>query len=309
MSNHKPNILVIGDLMLDRYIIGEVERISPEAPVPVVKVSREEFRLGGAANVAHNINSLGMATTLLGSLGTDSAADRFGKLCKDKGIHLDAAIGLQSTTVKARVIAGKQQVVRLDYEDQQVQQSKLDRSMIDLLNKHVEDAGVLVFSDYGKGLLSDDLLQSGIRRAKELELPVLIDPKRDNWNAYRGATLISPNFKELQQAIGKQINNSDQEVQAAAQELRQEFDLEYVLVTRSEKGMSLVSESEAHHVPTEAREVFDISGAGDTAIATLAVSIAKGKPYAAAVEIANRAAGIVIAKFGTAVVEPGELGL
>jgi D-beta-D-heptose 7-phosphate kinase/D-beta-D-heptose 1-phosphate adenosyltransferase len=295
--------------MLDRYIFGAVERISPEAPVPVVKVRREEFRLGGAANVANNINSLGLNTTLIGSLGTDDAADRFSKLCSDKGIQLDAIIGLQSTTVKARIIAGKQQVARLDYEDASATQSKLNQSMVELLNKHISSSSILVFSDYNKGLLSESFVQAGISSAKELGIPVLIDPKRKDWSAYRGATLISPNFKELQEAIGEPFENEDELVTEAAQTLRNRFDLEYVLVTRSEKGMSLISEQSVHHVPTEAKEVFDISGAGDTAIATLAVGLEKGMSYEAAVELANKAAGIVIGKFGTAVITQKELGL
>lgn len=299
--------MVVGDLMLDKYIHGIVDRISPEAPVPVIKVDREEFRLGGAANVAHNVCSLGLEADLIGALGTDDAASRFERLCEQCGIELHASVGLQSTTVKARIIAGKQQVARLDYEKFSANPEKLDRAVINLLEQQLPNSALVILSDYAKGLLSDEVVRFVVKWCKKNGIHVLIDPKRKDWETYHGASLLSPNFKEFNEAAGGDLENEDSIIEKCGKELRAQFDLKYLLITRSEKGMSLITESGCHHFPTVSREVFDISGAGDTAIATLGAALVKGYSFPEAVKLANKAAGIVIAKFGTAVISAKEL--
>ncbi|MFZ2974175.1 MAG: D-glycero-beta-D-manno-heptose-7-phosphate kinase [Ferribacterium limneticum] len=294
-------LLVVGDVMLDRYWFGEVSRISPEAPVPVVKVQRMEERLGGAANVARNAASLGAVSALLSVVGDDEAGRTLGRLLEegqiDANLHVDREI---DTTVKLRVIGRQQQLLRIDFEttpSHEVLQAKLAD-----FETRVVQSDVVVLSDYGKGGLMH--IAEMIRIARAHDKPVLVDPKGDEWGKYAGATVITPNRSELKEVVGRW--SSDEELAAKARKLRGELGLEALLVTRSEEGMTLFAD-ETHHQPALAREVFDVSGAGDTVIATLAVMIAAGADWAEAIRVANIAAGIVVGKLGTAVVSREEL--
>lgn len=298
----KVRLLVVGDVMLDRYWFGEVSRISPEAPVPVVKVERIEERLGGAANVARNAAAVGAKTALLSVVGDDDAGRSLSRLLAegeiDAGLHIDPAI---DTTVKLRVIGRQQQLLRIDFEttpSHEILQAKLSE-----YEKRVADSDVVILSDYGKGGLAH--IADMIRLARAAGKPVLVDPKGDDYTKYSGATVITPNRSELRDVVGRW--SSEEELASKAQKLRIELGLDALLVTRSEEGMTLFSEGETHHQPAHALEVFDVSGAGDTVIATLAVMLAAGADWDESIRTANIAASIVVGKLGTAVVTREEL--
>jgi rfaE bifunctional protein kinase chain/domain len=294
-------LLVVGDVMLDRYWFGEVNRISPEAPVPVVKVKRVEERLGGAANVARNATSLGAVTALLSVVGNDEAGRTLGRLLEegqiDAALHVDHEI---DTIVKLRVIGRQQQLLRIDFET--APSHEILKAKLADFERRVVDSDVVILSDYGKGGLVH--IAEMIRIARAHDKPVLVDPKGDEWGKYAGATVITPNRSELKQVVGSW--KTDEELAAKARKLRGDLGLEALLVTRSEEGMTLFAD-ETYHQPALAREVFDVSGAGDTVIATLAVMIAAGADWAEAIRVANIAAGIVVGKLGTAVVARQEL--
>lgn len=298
----RTRVLVAGDVMLDRYWFGDVERISPEAPVPVALVRRTEERAGGAANVARNIAAIGGRATLLSVVGADEPGAALERLVVEHGVAAslfrDASI---TTTVKVRVVARQQQLIRLDFEyspSHEVLAATLD-AYLAALAEH----DVVILSDYGKGGLTH--VTTMIEAARAAGKPVLIDPKGDDYRRYRGATLLTPNRSELRQVTGKWRDDAD--LEARAQALRADLALDALLVTRSEEGMSLYEAGGAHHVPTVAREVYDVSGAGDTVIATLAAMLGAGLPLAQAMEWSNRAAGIVVGKLGTAVATAEEL--
>ncbi|HZW24105.1 MAG TPA: D-glycero-beta-D-manno-heptose-7-phosphate kinase [Gallionella sp.] len=296
-------ILVVGDVMLDRYWFGDVSRISPEAPVPVLKVTRVEERPGGAANVARNIAALGAQCTLLSVVGADEAGDCLQRLLTEQGrvealLQRDNTI---STTIKLRAVARQQQLLRIDFETMPSHEV-LNAKLADFRAK-LPEADVVVLSDYGKGGLAH--IAEMIRLARAAGKPVLVDPKGDDYARYRGASLLTPNRSEFREVAGSW--KSEEDLAARAQKLRTELELEALLVTRSEDGMSLYREGSALHEPTQTREVFDVSGAGDTVIATLAVMLASGTELPEAMRIANRAAGIVVGKLGTAVVSREEI--
>ena len=295
-------VLVVGDVMLDRYWFGEVNRISPEAPVPVLRVTRTEERPGGAANVARNIRSLGGQCLLLSVIGDDEAGDSLERLLAQAGVaaglHRDAAL---STTVKLRAIGHQQQLLRIDFEKppgHEVLAAKLEA-----FEAKVDEFDAVVLSDYGKGGLAHvaRMIEVSRRHGK----PVLVDPKGSDYSRYRGATLLTPNRAEFREVAGRWSDEAD--FTRRAQRLRQDLALESLIVTRSEDGMSLFTADRAHREPTKAREVFDVSGAGDTVIATLSLMMAAGADRADAMRVANHAAGIVVAKLGTAVVNRSEL--
>lgn len=298
----RSRVLVVGDVMLDRYWFGEVERISPEAPVPVVRVARREDRLGGAANVARNVAALGGQVTLVGVLGEDEAGDSIRRLSAEAGIHADLiADPSLHTTLKMRVLGRQQQLLRVDFE-QYPEQAALDR--VDAaLARHLANHDIVVLSDYAKGVLTR--VESLLAMARHAGIPVLVDPKGDDYARYRGATLVTPNRSEMQQAVGRW--NSEAELTDRAQRLRADLDLEALLVTRSEQGMTLFTDTGRDHIDAQAHEVFDVSGAGDTVLATLAVSRAIGLPWAEAMGWANKAGGIAVGKLGTSVVTAAEL--
>jgi len=299
---HASRVLVVGDVMLDRYWYGAVDRISPEAPVPVVRVTREEERGGGAANVALNVAALGAHATLLTVVGEDEASHTLEKLLAQTGVQTelrrDAAL---KTTVKLRIIGRQQQLIRLDFEntpDKEILASQSAR-FEELLATH--DA--VLFSDYGKGGLAH--VSDMIAKARARGKPVLIDPKGSDYSRYQGATVITPNRAELQEVVGGW--HSEAQLLSKAQSLRQQLGLAAVLLTRSEEGMSLFEDSGVSHVSAQAREVFDVTGAGDTVIATMAVLLGAGLTLQQALPWANRAGGVVVGKFGTATVTLKEL--
>jgi rfaE bifunctional protein kinase chain/domain len=298
----KVRLLVVGDVMLDRYWFGDVSRISPEAPVPVVKVERLEERLGGAANVARNAAAVGASTALLSVVGNDEAGRILSRLLNEGGIDAGLQVdGEIDTTVKLRVIGRQQQLLRIDFEttpSHEILQAKLQE-----FERRVANCDAVILSDYGKGGLAH--ISEMIRLARAAGKPVLVDPKGDEYAKYAGATVITPNRSELRQVVGKW--SSDEELARKAQALRAELGLEALLVTRSEEGMTLFRDGETLHQPAQAREVFDVSGAGDTVIATLAVMLAAGAGWMDAIRVANVAAGIVVGKLGTAVVTREEL--
>lgn len=296
-------ILVVGDVMLDRYWFGDVDRISPEAPVPVLKVDRVEERPGGAANVARNIVSLGAHATLLSVVGNDEAGACLERLLKEHH-NLDALLHSDdsfSTIIKLRAIARHQQLLRLDFEtspSHEVLQAALED-----FRSQLPKTDVVILSDYGKGGLTH--IAEMIKLAKQAGKAVLIDPKGDDYARYRGATMLTPNRSEFRQVAGNW--KSEDELTIKAEKLRSDLALDALLVTRSEDGMSLYRPGEVLHEPTQTREVFDVSGAGDTVIATMAVMLASGSKMDDAMCIANRAAGIVVGKLGTAVVSREEI--
>jgi rfaE bifunctional protein kinase chain/domain len=295
-------VLVVGDVMLDRYWFGDVERISPEAPVPVVKIGRMEDRPGGAANVARNVAALGVPTALLSVVGEDepggALARLLGEVDVDVSLQTDPGI---STTLKLRVIGRQQQLLRIDFEtapSHEVLHAKLRD-----YEQRVGDVSAVILSDYGKGGLTH--IGAMLDKARALGKPVFIDPKGDDYERYRGATVLTPNRAELRQVVGRW--SSEQDLEARAQKLRGQLGLEALLLTRSEEGMSLYTAAGVTHEPALAREVFDVSGAGDTVIAALAAMRACGVAWHDAMRIANAAAGVVVGKLGTAVCSRDEL--
>jgi rfaE bifunctional protein kinase chain/domain len=295
-------VLVVGDVMLDRYWYGDVSRISPEAPVPVVLVQREECRLGGAANVALNIRTLGARATLLSMVGQDAAARSLRELLDSEGIEaqLGEDPGME-TIVKLRVIGRSQQMLRVDFEKEP--DHELLAGVVDRFASHLDEHDVVLFSDYGKGGLAHIPKMIGL--ARESAKPVLIDPKGNDWLRYSGSTVITPNRTELAQVIGHW--KSEDQLHEKAEVLRQKLDLQALLVTRSEEGMTLFEADGVSSVPAQAREVADVTGAGDTVIATMALMVACGLDLVSAMGWANRAGGLTVAKFGTAALTYEEL--
>ncbi|MDC6169170.1 D-glycero-beta-D-manno-heptose-7-phosphate kinase [Paucibacter sp. XJ19-41] len=295
-------VLVVGDVMLDRYWYGAVERISPEAPVPVVRVEREEERLGGAANVALNIRTLGTRVTLLTVVGADAAANSLGHLLAARGIEAVLRTDPQlSTIVKLRVIGRAQQLIRVDFENEP--DHEVLGEMVGAFAEQLPAHDVVLFSDYGKGGLAH--IPRMIELARAAGKPVLVDPKGSDYRRYAGASVITPNRGELMQVVGHWRDEADLAARVAA--LRDAIGVQAVLLTRSEEGMTLFGEDGIVHEPARAREVFDVTGAGDTVIATLAVLMAAGQPLQAAIQLANKAGGIVVGKFGTATVSYEEM--
>lgn len=298
----KAHILIVGDVMLDRYWFGDVARISPEAPVPVVHVTRTEERPGGAANVARNCVALGAHAQLLSVIGDDEAGARLSELIDASNVkanlHTDASM---PTTVKLRVIGRQQQLLRIDFETPP--SSEVLASKLADFEAALPECNAVILSDYGKGGLAH--ISTMIDLAKAAGKRVLVDPKGDDYTRYRGAGLITPNLSELREVVGSWKDEVD--LEARARKLIAELELDGLLLTRSEQGMTLFERQGAMHVPAQAREVYDVSGAGDTVIASVAVMLAAGATLAEAVRIANRAAGIVVGKLGTAVVTRAEL--
>ncbi|HLQ85058.1 MAG TPA: bifunctional D-glycero-beta-D-manno-heptose-7-phosphate kinase/D-glycero-beta-D-manno-heptose 1-phosphate adenylyltransferase HldE [Salinisphaeraceae bacterium] len=298
-------VVVAGDVMLDRYWHGDTQRISPEAPVPVVRIGNEEQRLGGAANVALNLARLGVHTTLIGVVGDDEAAAAVRRLLAEAGIMARLLVSKTHPTIdKLRVLSRHQQLIRLDAERSFAAADSFDdAAMLDTFVAALAQADAVIFSDYGKGSLAQ--MQPLIEHARAAAVPVLVDPKGDDWTRYTGATLLTPNLSEFELLAGTSAD--EQALAQAAQALRRQLDLQALLVTRSDKGMSLFSAAGHLHLPTLAQEVFDVTGAGDTVIALLAAGLAVGQDLADAAALANLAAGVVVAKLGTAAASRAEL--
>ena len=301
--------LVIGDLMLDRYLIGEVERISPEAPVPVVLLKRQDERAGGAANVAANLAKLGIVTRLAGYIGNDADAGLLQNLINDLKVNTQAIVRSAShpTITKTRIVGGHQQMMRLDQESRadysDVDRSELKRLIDDAL---AQEPAVVVLSDYAKGVFESSLTRHIIDQARNLGIPVLVDPKGRDYGKYRGATALTPNKRETAEACGVNLHDGEA-LLSAAQELRASLDLDFLAVTRGEEGISLLEADLVQHIPATAKQVFDVSGAGDTVIATLAAGLIHGLTHEEALHLANIAAGVVVGKVGTVPINRDEL--
>tara|TARA_R110002096_G_scaffold114712_2_gene248695 strand:+ start:1682 stop:3100 length:1419 start_codon:yes stop_codon:yes gene_type:complete len=300
----KTRVVVAGDVMLDRYLFGATGRISPEAPVPVVHVQQTEDRAGGAANVAVNLSSLGVATRLVGVVGTDESGDALEVIMSGRNIQCDFhRVTDRPTITKTRVQSRGQQLIRLDQENTAAMPGE---ALVKVLRKSIEGAGAVILSDYGKGALAD--VGSMIAVCREAGVPVLVDPKGTDFEKYRGASIITPNQGEFETVAGH--SDSDDELVAKARKMLDDLELDALLVTRSEKGMLLVEKNqEPLFLSTQAREVFDVTGAGDTVIATLAGALASGQDWASAAALANIAAGLVVRKIGVASVTPGEISV
>jgi len=302
-------LLVIGDLMLDQFIVGRVERISPEAPVPVVLFEGEEYRAGGAANVAVNLRALGAEVDLVGLVGADDAARRLRDLLNaaeisTAGLITDTA---RRTTTKVRIVTTRnQQVARVDYESDEAAASAVENALITQLEAPVGRAHAIVVSDYLKGSVTRRVMAAAIAASQEHGVPVLVDPKIPHLDYYAGATLVTPNHHEAQAATHLLIRTHD-EARRAAAAFRERVRCDAVLITRGEHGMWLGSDGVEGHLPAAAREVSDVTGAGDTVVATMAITIAAGATPVEAAHLANEAAGIVVGKFGPATVTTGEL--
>ncbi len=296
-------VLVLGDVMLDRYWFGATNRISPEAPVPVVKVQDIEERAGGAANVAMNIASLGVPVALHGLIGQDDAGRALDKLLNSHNIQNHCvALDSHPTITKLRILSRHQQLLRLDFEEGF--HHVASDSLLAKLEKEITAYGALILSDYGKGTLES--VQQMIQVARKAGVPTLIDPKGTDFERYRGATLLTPNMSEFEAVVGHCKN--DDEIVEKGLKLIADFELTALLVTRSEKGMTLLRPNQVpFHLPTQAKEVYDVTGAGDTVISVLATAIADGRPYEEACYLANAAAGVVVGKLGTSTVTPTEL--
>lgn len=301
-------VLVIGDVMLDRFVYGDVQRISPEAPIPVMRAERDMLMAGGAGNVARNIAALGASVTLVGVVGNDSAANDLRTALAQPRISARLIVSAQRPTAeKTRFISGRQQLLRVDRETGDPLAAAAEAEIVQVALDCLAEADVVVLSDYAKGVLGDAVLGKIIPAAAAAGKPVLVDPKGQDYRRYRGASLITPNQKEAALASGMPCD-TDEDVEAAARHLMRDCGLQQVLVTRGPAGMSLVRATAGPlHLAAEAREVFDVSGAGDTVAAALAVALAAGFDLPRAVQVANAAAGIVVGKIGTAVVLPDEL--
>lgn len=310
--NNKANhcrILVIGDLMLDQYFYGTVTRISPEAPVPVNLIRGIQNKLGGAANVAHNLSRLGCQVYISGAIGEDNHGDILKSLLAELSIDRSGIITTKQRTItKIRILGGHQQMLRLDFEDKEdlSKEQEMDTMKLvhHILSGHVDG---IILSDYNKGFCTPDLCRQVIHAAHESNIPVFVDPKGVNWDKYDGADCITPNVKELSDIIGHPVNNEDEDVVQAARKIMEKYHLPRMVVTRSEKGMTVLSVTTEHTIPTEAKEVFDVSGAGDTVLAAFAAGVTGGLSPEIAASMANRAAGIGVGKVGTYAVSREEI--
>lgn len=299
-------ILVVGDLILDKYYHGSVTRISPEAPVPVVLKEYEKIVPGGAANVANNLKKLGARVSLAGITGNDNNGWLLASILKEENIPAHMLTGDKPTVTKIRIIGEHQQICRLDVEKEGPMAKETLDEFSELLEDLIAESDLVVLSDYNKGLINKESCKTIFSAAGAVKVPVIIDPKKKDWELYRGAFLVTPNLKEFRE-ICHRLQLDDEDLVRSGQSLREKYDLTHLLVTLSAKGMMLINGEGHHHITTVKKEVFDVSGAGDTVIATLAACIAHGMDMKQSVEIANIAAGIVVGKFGTAPVRLDEL--
>jgi len=302
-------IMVIGDIMFDRFIWGNVSRISPEAPVPVVVVNNEDFLLGGAANVVNNIHSLGGKVSLCGLVGEDEMGQKILHKLNEIGIETDGIFMEQGrqTTVKTRIIAHQQQIVRIDRETTSPPKAFTFGSLAKFLKKNIEDSDGIILSDYGKGLLTRELIRIAIQSAKGAKKFVLVDPKPKNFPFYRGATVVTPNTKEASEAFGVPITD-EMTLKTVGEKLLKRLRCDALVITRGEEGMTVFEvDQDPYHVPTVAKEVYDVTGAGDTVVGTMSLALGTGASIKEAARLANYAAGIVVGKVGTATVHRDEL--
>ena len=302
-------VLVIGDLMLDRYLIGDVQRISPEAPVPVVLLKEQNDRAGGAANVAANLANLGITTRIAGCVGEDAEATTLLALINHLGIKSEAVIqsSERPTIAKTRVMSSHQQIVRIDQESQAALSEAENSELHILITRAIHDQpAIVILSDYAKGVLSESTCRFIIETCHQAKIPVLVDPKGHDYTKYKGATALTPNKKETAEACGVSMNDN-KALLAAAKQLKKSLGLDFLAVTRGEEGITLLEKDADHHIAATAKQVFDVSGAGDTVIATLAAGLIHGLSAKEALSLANTAAGIVVGKVGTVPIQLDEL--
>jgi len=300
-------VLVLGDLMVDEYIWGKASRISPEAPVPVVEVGNQTFVLGGAANVANNIHSLGGTAHLVGVIGGDRTGEKIKERLDAEGLTIEGILldDSRPTTLKTRVLAHNQQVVRIDREDKSFLNSKMEEVILSYLAEKIPQIAAVVISDYGKGVITPLVAAQTIALARKHGKPIAVDPKGTDYNKYKGATIITPNKKEAETALNI-VLDTEEKLVFAGQKLRDSLELDYLLITRGEEGMSLFADS-VFHVPAVASKVYDVTGAGDTVISTLILSLASGASLPDATLLSNYAAAVVVKKVGTSTVSSKEI--
>ena len=297
-------IAVIGDLMLDRYIWGETERISPEAPVPIVRLLGESANMGGAANVAANVSTLGAEVQLFGIIGEDAEGEKLRELIERSKFGLSGVISTSSrpTVAKTRVIAGSQHIVRIDRETTDELEENIRRELIGRFKQALKDVKAVILEDYNKGVLTREFIREIIDTCRSADIPVGVDPKRENFWDYRGANVFKPNLRELENALGRALIDEDELIKAG-REVQERLEVDHLLVTRGREGMALFSDGDVRMIPTQAQRVHDVSGAGDTVIATIMTSLAGGADIYEAAYLANCAASIVIAEVGAVPVD------
>jgi len=307
-SAARTHVLVVGDAMLDKFIAGRVTRLSPEAPVPVVMFDHETVRIGGAANVAHNVAALGGRATLVAVTGQDEGASTLARACREAGIS-PAFVGdpARPTTTKARIVTERnQQVARIDYELDAEIGGEIEQRVISAVQQQASDAAAIVISDYLKGAVTARVVRAAVEAGRERRIPVLVDPKIPHIDYYAGASVITPNHHEAEIAANMRVR-TDEDARRAARVFRERAGCEAVLMTRGDQGVWLLGPGVEDSLPAAAREVADVTGAGDTVIATMALALAAGASLAEAARLANEAAGLAVARFGPAVVTPSEL--
>lgn len=305
----KQKAIIFGDMMLDSYLWGKVQRISPEAPVPVIEIEKEEYRPGGAANVALNITALGAKAYPIGIIGEDESARSLKKLFTDQNIETDGLIidKTRKTTTKTRIGAANQQIVRIDIEDLHHPCGDVEKLIIAQLEKRVPQVGLLIVEDYNKGLFSEKIIAKMLELCKKHNVIVAVDPKQKNFFSYRGVDIFKPNYSELQTNLGRKFE-SEEDFHQGANEVLERLDCRYLVVTRGSKGMHIFSKDQPmRHLPSYAREVYDVSGAGDTVITALGLAYLAGADILSAATFANHAAGVVCGKLGTAFATPEEI--
>lgn len=311
VQNHteKCRLLVIGDVMLDKYYYGEVNRISPEAPVPVTHVLSQKETLGGAANVAHNLALLGCKTSIAGYVGEDYHCQSLLDKLISCGIDYKGLVHTEApTTTKLRVIGGHQQMMRLDFEETSPVEMPYSARLLNYVEQRLsEGLDCIIISDYGKGACTYETCRQIIEFCHTYKVPVIVDPKGNDWSKYTGVDYITPNIKEMNEVLPERIKNKDEAVEKAAHYLMRKYKIKNVVATRSEAGLSLVCTNEVEHIPTKAQEVFDVSGAGDTVIAVMALALAGGIHPKDGAYMANLAASVVVAKLGTYAISKEEL--
>lgn len=308
---NQKKVIVLGDVMVDAYMWGKVERISPEAPVPIVAVKRKDYRLGGAANVAMNIRELGATPLLFSVIGTDVEGDILLDMLEQSGISTNFVkrSDARPTTVKTRVISGHQHMLRIDHEITETLAQQDLVALLQLFEEHIAEADIVVLEDYDKGVLDKNLIEGVIAAAKKRGKKIIVDPKKKNFLHYRGVDVMKPNLKELREGLKLDLPKtfSIASVQQAAQKLRDELDLQTALITLSENGIYIGSDDEEHHIPAHIRDIYDVSGAGDTVIAIAAIMLACGAPIRLAAEVANLGGGLVCEKIGVVPVDKQKL--
>ena len=307
ISEKPPTILVVGDLMLDKFIFGSVERISPEAPVPIVKLEKEEQMLGGSGNVIRNLSNLGIKTSLCSAVGKDLAGDLLIPQLTKKNTNISNVLRLGNirTTEKMRIVADGQQIARVDWDMNDLEFDFND-GIIKNITAHIKEIDGVIISDYGKGVCSEVLLKKVIKTSKESNIPIFVDPKGSDWDKYQHANLITPNIKEAEIILGENLEN-DEAFEMAGKKICSTFDIEACLITRGGDGMTFYCKNNTFHLKSEAKEIFDVSGAGDTVISSMATGLIMDLSYEQAAEFSNYAAGIVVGHIGTSAITIQEL--